>query len=327
MGYSIRGFNFDSRDFAIYAEIMNAIDPEHPVTVEDLKHYIHSLPANCTRQAFVADVEGRPVGCSDVGCNSFSYHPRKFGIMVRVLEDARGTGIGSALFEACVEAVEPLSPMAFRCAVREDWPHSLRFAAKRGFEEKMREWESALDMASYDPVQFAHLGERASAEGITIKSAAQLAGAGTPDWQARIHEVEMQTLADVPMTDVFTPPTFEDWSRMTLESPNFEPNGYFVAVDGDTFVATSALWRGARETSLETGLTGVLSDYRRKGIATALKLHALAYAKKAGVAEVRTDNATTNRAMLSINELLGFQKRPGTVFMVKTICEEAGDDD
>ena len=62
---------------------------------------------------------------------------------------------------------------------------------------------------------------------------------------------------------------------------------------------------------LHTDDTGVHREYRRRGIATALKRHALAWAKRTGYDEVRTFNESSNRAMLTINESLRFEKFPG----------------
>lgn len=64
---------------------------------------------------------------------------------------------------------------------------------------------------------------------------------------------------------------------------------------------------------LNTDDTGVIRDYRRRGIALALKVHGIAHAKENGYKKIRTMNESTNRAMLNINERLGFAKRPAWI--------------
>ena len=63
-------------------------------------------------------------------------------------------------------------------------------------------------------------------------------------------------------------------------------------------------------------------EWRRKGIATALKLAAVTWAKDAGKREIRTWNAQQNRAMLSINEAMGFEKIPAWISYEKKLKEE-----
>ena len=63
---------------------------------------------------------------------------------------------------------------------------------------------------------------------------------------------------------------------------------------------------------LYTGLTGVLRSHRRRGVATALKVTALSFAKKRSVKFVKTDNEENN-PMYDLNMQLGFKPQPAYV--------------
>ena len=130
----------------------------------------------------------------------------------------------------------------------------------------------------------------------------------------------------MPNTDPHTDVTMEQWRKMLLESPKFLPDGYQVAVHEATgeYVGLSMLFKRQADRDLDTGLTGVSRDWRRKGIALALKLRAIRFAKEYGAPCIRTGNEVNNRGMLGINERLGFVKQPAWIILVKRIAEEAG---
>ena len=70
------------------------------------------------------------------------------------------------------------------------------------------------------------------------------------------------------------------------------------------------LWKNELDGGIDTGLSGVRREYRRKGVATALKHTSLMWAKSMGYKWIRTDNAATNVGMLSINIRVGFKFMP-----------------
>ena len=59
---------------------------------------------------------------------------------------------------------------------------------------------------------------------------------------------------------------------------------------------------------LHQDLTGVLAEYRGRGIAQALKVRTIQFARERGYREIRTSNDSTNAPMLHINDLIGFRR-------------------
>jgi RimJ/RimL family protein N-acetyltransferase len=59
----------------------------------------------------------------------------------------------------------------------------------------------------------------------------------------------------------------------------------------------------------ENALTAVLRGWRGRGIATALKRTALAFAAEQGIRQVYTWTQTANEGMRSLNERLGYRYR------------------
>jgi mycothiol synthase len=121
----------------------------------------------------------------------------------------------------------------------------------------------------------------------------------------------------MPPGDVRTEVSFDHWRQRTSR-PDLMPAGYFVALDGEDYVGTSQLWLSPEAGELRTGLTAVRREYRRRGIALALKVKALELGKAQGYQRVVTENETHNVGMIGINDRLGFVKNPAYVHFLKT---------
>jgi GNAT superfamily N-acetyltransferase len=97
------------------------------------------------------------------------------------------------------------------------------------------------------------------------------------------------------------------FASMELESPWALHDAFFVAKDGERYVGESYLLLDLNDPeALYQGLTGVRPEYRRRGIAMALKVRVMEYARDRGCKTVKTWNSTLNEGMLSINHKLGF---------------------
>ena len=80
-----------------------------------------------------------------------------------------------------------------------------------------------------------------------------------------------------------------------------------MAESGTLAKATCKRWTEIPDT-LEVGLTGVRREYRRQGIAAALKFHTLSYAKEHGFQAIEPGSDSANEAILALNESVGFRK-------------------
>ena len=99
----------------------------------------------------------------------------------------------------------------------------------------------------------------------------------------------------------------EQFQKQFVENPNVLPEGWVVAVENGRYIGNSSLEKGSQPGGISTGFTGVLRDYRRRGLATALKALTMDWAKQAGYQFIRTGNEENN-PMLTLNKKLGFQE-------------------
>jgi len=71
------------------------------------------------------------------------------------------------------------------------------------------------------------------------------------------------------------------------------------------------------------GFTGVRREYRRQGVATALKVRAVEYAARRGFRTIRALNHPSHAPLLALNERLGFRRLFSHVTLERCLKETA----
>ncbi len=319
--FAIRPFDGGAHDYEGHVRVCNAVWPEYPETADELRRRDARRDAKIQWGRHYAEISGEIVGVAGWGQSSHSYHPHKFWWSISVHPDYEGNGIGAALYEAILADLASHNPMTLRSYTREDKPRALRFLADRGYMAEMREQESVLDVATFNPSRFASDLARTEQAGVVIRSWSELEG--DPDRARKFYDLEWELDQDVPHTGELTRRSFEQFVKM-LDDPNFLPDGMHFALDAQTgaWVGVTMLFGQQANRDLNTGLTGVLRSHRKRGIATALKVRALTWAKERGAPVVRTENEENNIGMLGINYRLGFVKAPASLSFVKHLRED-----
>lgn len=312
---------FEPTDYPAIAEVLNATWPDEVQTEAGLREDDDHAP-EIKWGRFVAEIDHRIVGVGDYTQFEGMYHPQKFALWITVRPEFRGQGIGKALYRQIMGAIEPHNPISILSSTREDQPQAIAWLQKLGFVEKMKYWESRLDLQSFDFAPYTGKIEAVEAAGFELSSMKELES--DPDYKQKAYDLWLEARLDVPRPDAISEVSFEDYCKWVFDSKYYWPEGFLMAVDKRTgqYVSMSTLWKTDGD-YLHTGLTGTRRAYRRKGLALALKLRAVAIAKAAGAREIRTGNEVGNRAMLAINEGMGFVKQPTWADYVLTLQVEA----
>lgn len=310
--------HFTEEDYETVVGIYNVVYPEYPESVKDWRFWDDNREERLCYQRYVVEKDGQIIGYASRGRNSWMFDSQKFSVQFSLHPDYRGQGIGTQVYEHVLADLAQYNPVLLRADTREDMPYSLKFLHKHGFVEEQREWESRLDPAGFDHTPYQTLENTIVAKGITIKTMTELMKSD-PDNAQNTYELYWQISKDVPSPEPPTKPIFETFSKKLFGSPNFLPEAFWIAVDGDTYVGTTCLWKTSDSAQLEVGLTGVIRDYRRRGIALALKLRSIAYAQTHGNPSLKTWNDSLNDPMLAINNRLGFVRQPAWIMFKKEL--------
>ena len=305
---------FGEDDYPTLIALSSESYPDYAWTLEEIRHADADWrPDGFFQRRAIAEENGSAVGYSDIFHSRGQFVAHNYNIDVIVRPAGRRRGIGSALYADAERVLRDRRAHWARNAVKESLTESVAFARKIGAVELKRDWESRLDLASFDPAPFANAPERAVAAGVRISTLADEMKVD-PDAVRKAYELHAEARIDVPGLDPATPSPFERFEEEVLRAPWALPEAYFIATRDGRYVGESALAKeGTDPAVIHQQLTGVLSDERGKGIAMALKLRTVEYARSHGFRQIRTWNDSLNRPMLAINEALGFAREPAWI--------------
>lgn len=306
-------------DYPIIVDIGWRATADYGLSVADLEFAdkMHTSATIAKRVVAVTDDE-QIVGTAYYAQSAPKDDPQRFCIWLHVLPQFQGCGIGKGLYAFILAALAAYKPRSLETGVRTDLPRAVRFLTERCFVEVMRECETQLDLATFNPNTFAEDLHRVERGGITLQTLTELASDPTRD--AKLYELHRQQHEATGASSPFAP--FIDWQASFWQLPHLLPDGFCIAVAGENYIGHSHAMSSAT-TELGYGYTGVLPAYRNQGIAKAMKLHVLQWAKAQGYTVVRSWSDSRNEAMIRVNLRLGFVVQPPLLWMEKKWQEQA----
>lgn len=210
---------------------------------------------------------------------------------------------------------------------REDNKVKVGWLTDSGYRAVRRSPSSSLDVAAFDFGDWEGCVETVEASGIEFLSRAYLQE-HDPDWHAKLHEAWVEIKLDAPTSNEERPIPIDEFNKM-LNSPAMCPETNLIAMDNGSLAASCSGFGPYAGLTFANPLlhnstiwgiryTGVRRVWRRRGIATAIKLKSIAQARDMGCARMRAGNEKNN-PMYGINIRLGFESSPAWEEYEKTL--------
>jgi mycothiol synthase len=302
---------FSTHDYDSIAELSSLVTPEHPVTAQMLSHYDAMREPDLLFSRWVAEENGKLTGVGVYSQYEDIYAPNEVHVNIRVHPAYRNRGIGAALYDAIIEKLRRMSAVdTMKVGLAADQHAGINFAMRRGFIEYARRVESRAALAKFDPAAFPDPDAQMAEQGITLRSMQELET--DPDRDRKLYDLKWEIEQDIPYPGEISQPSFESFRDSYLHAPDLLKDGSFVALDGDQYVGLVFHISGS-PALLIVEVTGTARAYRRRGIAQALKLKSMAWAKQAGFGSLLVNNDLSNAGMLAINDKLGFERQPALI--------------
>ena len=267
-------------------DVRRRVDPNDVPALDNLRFNLERTDVTY----IVARVGDEPVGCGFVE----AWIDLAVAHLV-VVPDRRRSGIGGALLADVRERARGLGRATLQGEVRESDSESREFLEHRGFVQVGGEKAVALELGAIaapdvDPP-----------DGIRIVTRVE-----KPALLDEMYAVGVQADEDIPGSEGVQ--TFEQWKAHEIDRPTRRPELCFIALAGDEVVGYAALQVFGDEA--HHGLTATRRDWRRRGVASALKRAEIAAAKRAGFRRLLTESEERNEPMRRLNEKLGYVPAP-----------------
>jgi len=249
----------------------------------------------------LARLDDRVVAAALVGSSMTEPSAPRAGCNAYVLPDARGRGVGSAVYQEVSRRARGLGKTELDAGAPETDEASLEFLRRRGFRELSRSQQASLELAS-DPVE-----PGPETDGLELVTFAD-----RPELAAGAYAVALEAIPDVPVAEPLVVGSEEDWRRDELE--HALPDLSLLAVADGAVVGYTTLGDYGDVIGLHL-MTGVSRAWRGRGVARALKLAQIGAARRAGLTRLVAYNDAANAPMQRLNVALGYRLHPVYVGM------------
>jgi len=287
-----------------YAPAIALFVAAHPERERETNSWAKAEQEEAARRWVVADDASEEV----IGYGAiWRVRPSKFRMDLVIHPSWRRRGIGAQLLKQLVESAHRAGAVTLQARADDDADESLAFLKRCGFTETMRMHRLVLRVAEAELSPFADLEPQLAARGIVMTTLQDEQISDPALWE-KLCDLYNAARSGWPDPDPggLTQSLRVDELRDMFSRSEIIPEAFFIAKQGEVYLGFTG------------GLgTGVRPGSRNQGIATALKVRAIASARDRGCEMIQTSSG--NPAMVRVNEKLGFRRVSTEVRLVKML--------
>lgn len=293
-----------SQDWEKAISLRNELLWQRPITLEELEDWFARVPDGAFHTRYLMSLDGEDVG--------FYSLLTPFWLDAKGLIDmscyTRDPGLHGIVLDRAIETAKEVGADRVSTWARSDRPEQATTAESKGFSLGQRNPECGLDLRQFDPDQFRPTVESVRSAGFEIVTYTEYAARNPDTFHHDLWRLECDVLADVPFPEPHKDETLDEFVKF-MESPLTRLDSMVVALKDGQVAGMSQLTPNRVDLKvMATGLTGVRREHRRQGLALAMKVVSLTWAKEHGAQWVFTDNEENN-PMYDLNLKLGFEKQ------------------
>jgi GNAT superfamily N-acetyltransferase len=246
-------------------------------------------------------LDGEAVGAAYAQELGHLRHTNVAGAFFGVVAAARRCGVGSALYAAVSAHARTIGKARLEVDLWEDEHDGLRFLDRRGFSEVERFERVRLEIAR------ARIPEAPPPPGIEIVPLERCL-----DLARQLFEIALEAAADMPSTDPIEL-SYDDWYGWELGREALRHDLGQVALAEGEPVGFGTIYVIGDSREGWNSITAVRREWRRRGVATAIKRAQIEAAKAAGLTRLTTFSEKRNTSMRALNEKLGYRPLPDQI--------------
>lgn len=268
---------------------------------------------DCFHDKLVAEIDGQIVGCIHVA-QAGKENNHIFFFDLFIYPEFQHQGVGTELYNVFISKSKSLGCTKIHSFIYDhpNWASGKSFFEKHHFKHISTNREYSLHLQGVDFSQYEELLIQVLHKGFSFIEPVKDGYKSDAHYQ-KLEAMRWSYFQDMPYPEGITP-TRGNYDLWLKEHKLFEKKHYGIELliinqHGDYVGCTKLEADSSEPEKCWTNNLGVIKEYRRQKLATALKIEALKRLQKRGFKEIRTDNEENN-PMYKINVALGFTPEP-----------------